>query len=717
MIPAEQIVDTDTKVKFFEKLSFGLCVLAGACGGAAISRLICELSLVDVIHYDLYFKPDFPAFVLPAAAAAGAVAGGVCAKKYPDILPVFLLLLPGLLFFSNSFAFVLLAVVTAAAAGFQIGRLYPVPEKIFQRRWSILLIALFVIYSFGTGFLYQQKAFYALHFQYHDWAEYAESYLRAPLRMASCGHWNILPTLIGRFFIRLFPAPETLFVLNAFAVALGVPLAAYLAKVSNLKWRGAVCFAFIATFLPVFTHQNLCSFYGYHPVVYLILLGLLFYSFENRNNKWGMFLCAVLMLFVQETSAMLWAGWGAYKMAGEKKYLKGLCFFLAGIVLFWLFAKFSGDPSNYGQAGRYQHLGNTFTEICLSPFLKPASFFGVLTEVHTVYFALVLMIPLFFAVLVRYSAVLTVAPVFAGVLLQNYSSSKTVASQYGLEIAVCLLGLAVTSTGLVRQRKIKLPAWLDISPARYTSAILCALLFSVAAAHFFWGHSLWAGKWSFYGSDAQAGERIIRRTGNQPDMDAVFTQLCRMISPKDRLLASGRIRSRFVFRNRTFSVYTPRLPGDVIVIDLDDVMPTAKLREDLYFSSNVHLVNFINYRGIRLLVYRVSPLGVAKIPLPFLRKADQVIGNSGAKIVENEHFDIRLTGIRRNAFLTAKIKKTPEKDAEFIIRLTGKTETVLSIRFAHGALPASSARPGDVFLFQLPAGEFKDIRVWINNVL
>ena len=56
MIPAEQIVDTDTKVKFFEKLSFGLCVLAGACGGAAISRLICELSLVDVIHYDLYFR-------------------------------------------------------------------------------------------------------------------------------------------------------------------------------------------------------------------------------------------------------------------------------------------------------------------------------------------------------------------------------------------------------------------------------------------------------------------------------------------------------------------------------------------------------------------------------------------------------------------------------------------------------------------------------------
>ena len=694
-------------------LSLLLCILSGACGGSALVHLALALDLTDVIHYGLYFKPSVPAVWYISGIATGAAAGFAGAKKYSHLLLPFLLLLPGI-FFRNSFSILLLAVATAAVLGFQVGRYHPVPDKFFRKQWCLPLIALLFTGAVYSGVIYQEKAFYALHFQYNDWAEYAESYLRAPLASAACGHWNILPNLIGHALLKIHPAPQALFILNSLLISSSIPLAAYLALVCKLKWRGAMFFAVITALLPVFTHQHLCSFYGYHPVVFLIIPGLLFFVFEEKKNLPGMLFCTAIMLLIQETSAILLAGYGLYLLTENKKRLAGVVTVLLGIILFRLLSGLSNPGEIYGQAGRYHHLGVTTIAILLSPFLNPAAFWSTVFDSHTIFFAAVLFLPPGLAILPRLRGILIIIPVLAGILLQNYSSSKTVASQYGLEITICLLGLAITSTGKVRQRKFKLPRPADISSARYVPAMLCALLFSSAAAYCFWGHSFFIGKWNFAGKDAAAGKKIIRRLGNLPDMEPVYEQLCRVIPADARLLASQRIRSRLVFRNKTFPIYAPRLPGDVIVIDLDDIFPTAGIRKELFESANVHLINFINYRGTRLLVYRVSPPGVHKSPLPFLRQGNSAPGNSGIKLAENQHFDIRITAITQNTHLSVKVKKPPEKDTEFIFSFSGKKDTVFPVRFAHGALPANAAKQGQFFLFQLPVKEFRQVRVQIN---
>jgi hypothetical protein len=153
----------------------------------------------------------------------------------------------------------------------------------------------------------------------------------------------------------------------------------------------------------------------------------------------------------------------------------------------------------------------------------------------------------------------------------------------------------------------------------------------------------------------------------------------------------------------------------VIVLDLDDLVPSAPLRKTLFFTDNVHLIDVINYRGIRLLVYRVSQSGIAKHPLPFLRKANDVIGYRGVKAAENKYFDIRLLPVGQKTFLTARVKNTPPADADFIIRLSGGKEQVFNIRFAHGVLPASAAETGQVFFFQLPVSNFESASVQIKR--
>ena len=691
-----------------------LCAIAGACGAAAFIRLGFELHLTDVIHYDLYFSHKTSVFLYLCAILSGAVAGFSATARCRLILLPLLFLLPGFLF-SDTFAFAVLAAAVAGAVGFQVGRFYPPSECLFKKEWCIPLIILLFLYSGAVGYIYQVKAFYSWHFLYNDWAEYAEYYLRGKLTYSACGHWNVFPTFAGHLLFKLLPSPEALFLLNSLLIAVGIPLAAVLALVWDLKWRGAMFFAVIATFLPVFTHQNLCSFYGYHPVVWLIPAGLVFFIFEARKNLSGMVVCGILMLLVQETSAVLWIGWGLYKMTEKKKFWYGLGIFLTGVLLFLFLSRLSDNLAYYGQAGRYHHLGTTMVEIALSPFLRPAAFWNTVSDKHSIYFTIVLLLPLGVAVFPRWRALTVILPVLAGILLQNYPSNKTVASQYGLEISVFLLGLAISSTGLIRQKKLSLPPGFKISNRRYVPAVLCALLGAAAVSYVLWGYSFRVGKWRFKGDNIPVGGKIIRWVGNLPDMQAVYDRLCRSIPADARLLASSRVRSRFVFRNKTFPVYSPRLPGDVIVVDLDDLVPSSPLRKTLFFADNVHLTDVVNYRGIRLLVYRVSQFGIAKRPLPFLRKANDVIGYRGVKVAEDKHFDIRLLPVGQKIFLTARIKNTPPADADFIIRLSGGKEQVFNVCFAHGVLPASGAEAEQVFLFQLPVNRFQSASVQINR--
>ena len=114
-----------------------------------------------------------------------------------------------------------------------------------------------------------------------------------------------------------------------------------------------------------------------------------------------MVLCIALSLLIQETVAVFWAGWGLFLIVGEKKYRKGLLLFLAMAAWFAFLAcvlqPWAAGDAVYGQNFHYAALGATPLEAALSPFLRPGAFWGSLFSSRGLFFAAVLLTPLWAA--------------------------------------------------------------------------------------------------------------------------------------------------------------------------------------------------------------------------------------------------------------------------------------------------------------------------------
>lgn len=581
---------------------------------------------------------------------------------------------------------------------FRAGVAMPPVRKLFVLSWKsrmrILLpvaVALFAGAA-AVGVWMQLKAFHSYYFNYLDWGEYAEFYLRGDGILSGLGHCNILPNLLLRPLIRAFPRPETLFAVNAVLIASGILCAGKLARNVGLPQKTAVFMAFCAALLPAFSNQYLCTFYGYHPVVFLIPLLLGFFCCRSSGNRFGAFLCFLFSLLIQETAAFFWCGWALWLLS-RRQWKRGMILLAGSLGCFVLMAYWAGGGSaaGYAQAGRYAVPG-------ASPAEMSETFCRMLLKVQNLRFCAALLLPLGIAAFAFPGILFGALPILAGVLLQNYDSGKNPASQYAVELSILLLGAGIIHCGrLYRGESSRILAFLGYglprrdAPRRQYRGILLSLMFLVPSTHFLLGQTVFFGPRAFFGPE-RAG---IRPVGRMPDGAPVTRFLQKAIPPSADLLASGRLRSRFLFRNVTKPAYAEGKPGDVIAVDLDDIFPSDSLRLKLWKDPRIQPYTTVNWRGLRFVLYRISSSGTSEKRLPFLRYCPPaVFEQSGRPLAGGDsYFDFRLLP---NRCLGVYVKRTPERDADLLLKINGTRH--LALPFANGFLPANAAPPGLLFL-------------------
>ena len=380
---------------------------------------------------------------------------------------------------------------------------------------------------FAFGFVMQLLAFKSFYLNYLDWGEYAELYLRGKWGVAGAGHCNILPNLLLFPLVRAIPRPETLFFVNAALIASAVPLARKLALKLGASKRLTALAVLAGAFLPGFTGQYLCTFYGYHPAVFLIPILLAFFCCRAAKNRPGMALFFVLSLAVQETVALFWCGWALWLLA-RREWKRGILLFVAMLGIFALAAYLAAAGGGYAQAGRYAALGNSPGEILTSPFRDFPLFCKTLFTLPNLRFVLYLSIPAGFAAAAFPGVLIAGVPILAGMLLQSYDSGKNLASQYAVELSILLLAAALNNLArLGHGTPSRVLAFLtrgvpgNGDARRQYRGSLLAFAVLLVAAHLLLGQSLFFGARAFYG----VGKGGFRTVGRLPDGGPVMEYL------------------------------------------------------------------------------------------------------------------------------------------------------------------------------------------------
>lgn len=673
-----------------------------------------EIRALDMIYYRVIPFAESSAIVMPCAVLVAAAAALLLRKPVWNGI-----LLPGVLFWP--LVFFPLEYLTLPA-GFALGawivfrtaaaRTEPWRQCDLSsaERYVPLLIVLFYLLAASWGFHMQRHASRALFLFYQDWGEYATNYLRLAFQdghslrdfLAVAGHWNPLPTLVMTGLIRIAPAPETIFAVNALLIYSVIPLSYLLARKLGFTRPTAALFALLGALNPTISNQPLSLFYGFHPINFMIPAIFGFFLCRACRKRTGMYLVLGISFLIQETVAVFWAGYALYLLT-RRKYAAGIALFLGSVAFFFLISMAvmprSLDAEHYSQMFHYAQLGNTPIEVALSPFLRPGAFFGTVLQWQNFAFVFTLLLPeLFLLVSFPRLAVATV-PLFAGVCLQNSPDVKNIVMQYGLEITVLLLVMAILNANKLRcgrnSRVLKFLAapFPAVSGKHLLPAALVAVCFSTVCCYYFFGKGPWIGKYSY-----AAVERL-------PECDAALDFLKSKIPPESRVFASQRLRGHFIFEFETAAPDADALrTGDTIVLDLHDVSSAGeleKLRRRLAADPRVRPVTMANSYGNQLVLFRVAPPDAPLTSLPFLLSG---VENTGMPYpCDDPHFAIRIGESAAGKLrIGVEVLSVPTYDVDLQLLLRGADGAIEQFRipFAYGLKPAYATQPGDIFLWE-----------------
>lgn len=500
---------------------------------------------------------------------------------------------------------------------------------------TILLAALVFVWSFYL----QYNAYNSLFLHYQDWCEYAENYWRMafgdlPWRnyLACAGHWNLLPNIIMSNIIKLFPRPEAIFSVSAILLALSPLLAWKLSETCRLPAGMGIAAAVFAALNPVLINQSLSLFYGYHPILFQIPLILGFFYFWEKHNSIGMYTMILLSLLIQETTAILWLGYGIYTVIIERKLIKGGLLSLLSIAFFSAACYFACQGrAAASQLFHYARLGNSFTEVIFSPITKPIVFINVLFSSEVLSFTLLVILP--FAFLLKKSWLLiSLLPIYAGIVLQDSPDVKNISMQYGLELTVWILAVVIINSKENNYKNLR-------------SSYFASLITTLICTYFFATLPL-IGKCS--------ATHILKRPSAKKAIDFFSNH----ILPDTRVFTTKRLRSHLLWNTSIVNNISELKIGDSIILDLhDDMEPVESLRRELLQRKDIFPVSSYNWYGRHFIILRKGEPKNNKLPLPFI--LPQTSLKYGKELpCNNPDYKIRMIKSKNNAchLLIAPVK-------------------------------------------------------------
>lgn len=555
----------------------------------------------------------------------------------------------------------------------------------------------------GWGYFLQIKALDTQYFIWSDWNHYAEHYQHLLSGKAAfihwfsgAGHWNFGVNLLMTAALKIWYAPDMIFLINAICIASTVPLGYFFCRKCGLNNWLSLIFLPLTALNPVLSNQYLSLFYGFHPIIFFIPVIFGFFIARECGCRWMMTVMFLLSLMIQETVCIFWAGYAIYLLCC-KKWKSALILFGAMAGTFFFFSSVvipaAHDVVNYSQMFKYLHLGNSLFEVMLSPVRRPAEFWGTIFERSSICLGLSLLVPLFWGVIFKPAMLLALVPILAGVVLQGSADVKSIMLQYGLECTV--FGMIVMVLN-----------WKRIYPELRRPSALAVLVATCLSG---WLLGMLPGRNGEF-------DRLMER----PDGRGLINYFDQAAQGAKRIVATGRLRGQFQFMYPSAFYYNGYRPGDVILLDLHDSAfdrpdELEKFRRQLAADRRVVPVLHFIWENHTIVMFRVLDKAVELPGIGWLRPvADADFARAGGMVrSDGGEYELRYALINGKNVYRVRLNKAVGQDIEFSIWQRdirgGESEAV--VLFGNGLFPAYSVKPGTMFEFVIPGLPAERIRV------
>jgi uncharacterized membrane protein len=703
---------------------FLFITLAGALAGVSAYRNFIQIELIDLIYYKV-IQNDFNLSQMILFSVAGAVAGlsgGVFFHKrglmaeYCQALAPLLLLLPDL-FINPRFFSPILMIFALILTIFRLSLLLPFEKSLFEKisfKKAMLILSPVVLAGIGYGCFLQIEAMHRLYLHYDDWGIFLNAFdntLKGKFMYSNVLGYNFLgqhfmlgPALMLIPFTALFRSETAFFVLNSTLLYGSAFVFYFLARRLKATNGQALLLALCFIFYPSISQLNLSLFYGFHPEYFFIPALMLFFCFYEREKYLAAIIIFLLSLTIKETIAPLWTGLGFCLFLGGKRK-SGLFICIASVVYFMLITKvvmpWLAEIPQYQLYYRYEHLGNSTIMILLSPFLKPAAFFGSLFRPGNIYFVLLMLLPFFLTSPARPLLLCGALINFVFVCLVGTPEHQNIVLQYQVEIIAlifCVSAIAVRDVNANRvsnwHRLLLYPFKVDENTCfKMRAVLLPASLFCAVMCFFFFGRSV-AGKNSF--------DNVLRL----PDCSAEVYKIRELVPKGANLTYSQRLGPYFVFHTNSFPVY--RGNKDYVVMDTNDPLGNPvnmdQWRDELLNSGKYQVIYNSPYRGHHFMLFKKSE-NVQLPPRPLRVFSEDEWQKCGQPLKlppeTAQYFEARGAFYDKNLLFFIRLVKPVDFDFDVVASASDDARTVSSRNlFGYGLVPAFRAKPGEVFVLK-----------------
>jgi uncharacterized membrane protein len=245
-------------------------------------------------------------------------------------------------------------------------------------------------------------------------------------------------------FYYAFPHPETLLVIQTFALALGAWPVYLLAR---LKLPPGYALAWIAVYF-LFVPLAYINLDDFHDVALSVApLGFALYFLEKGRRWWFLFSLLVTFL-VKEEMALIGAGFGLYALVGKRDWKLGLGVLLGSLLAFAAVIQLAiphfADGRSYPYFKiRYAEVGGSPGGIVTTLVTNPLRIVRALLEPKKIYFAIAIFGPVLGLSAVAGWASLVLLPTLGYLLLSNYELQFSFTSQYSAPLIPLVIGTAI----------------------------------------------------------------------------------------------------------------------------------------------------------------------------------------------------------------------------------------------------------------------------------
>ena len=563
----------------------------------------------------------------------------------------------------------------------------------------------------GAGLIW---SFNTLAMQWFDWGHFYEAltntldgrFFYLDLSQGSFLGSRFCPSLLILLPVVLFRSPELFLLTGALLIASGGVLVVVAGKILKLSPAMALCCGMGFLFMPLALNMMWAQLDGFHEVFLLVPVFFgAWCCYRAGKKRWAACLW-IFSLGIRETVGFMWMMWGILLLFHKGRRRDGAIILSVSLVwtallILWIMPEICTLSSSYEHTVFFPHLGNSISEIALSPFLRPGIFWGKLFSLHNLDFYLALLLPFIPVLLVRPYYLLALLPDLLMVSLDYRFDSQCLLRHYSMVPMLVLTVAAVETVAALQQEKKGFSGRL-LTRLSGVPVYRSAAVYQTAAALL--SSCCFAQLPGLPAADPRLPEWSWAKAAVEEFYDFIPPGVPVSAGPGMACFFAGRNELN-VFRNDI----SRRLFDRVVIESFMAVYGENALRIKLLQSGKWELKHsvYLDDRLLQLFERRKTPLPDGAVPPDSVVKvSDRDWAAWGSPIpcrVPELEMRGRISG--KHLLVAVRIVKKFAFDAGFNVRIryAGEKDEVIFFRsFGDGSYPACLALPGETWVMGIP---------------